>query len=67
LELTGAYGVVEVARVAAGTLYIFLRRDLWPREMKHVWALATEWWPFDRIVLAVRADLRGSGNSQQAG
>jgi len=67
LELTSPQGVAEVVRISADTVYVFLRREPWPEEVRHVRRLAASYWALDRIVLAVRADLRGSGESKHAG
>ena len=67
LELASPHGVAEVVRVSADTIYVFLRRELWPEEVRHVRRLAEGCWALDRIVLAVRADLRGSGESKRTG
>ena len=58
LERTRAYGVLEVIRVSAETIHVILERELWPAEIEFVRRLASTCWALDRVVLAVRADLR---------
>ena len=67
LELTQGHGVLDVVRVSADTIHVFLSRELWPGEMKVIREVAQEWWNFDRIVVAVDGDLRGLGNTKRAG
>jgi len=67
LALTSAAGVLEVARVGAHALYIFLGRELWPEEVWQVRGKAHRQWPLDNIVLAVRADLKVRSDGKCAG